>query len=29
MRRRNWVVRIISRIRGWISVRQRMPLNTP
>ena len=29
MRFRNWVVRIISRMRGWISVRQRVPLNTP
>ena len=29
VRSRNWVVRIISRMRGWISVRQRVPLNTP
>lgn len=25
----NCVVRIISRMRGWISVRQRVPLKTP
>jgi hypothetical protein len=29
IRRLKRVVRIISRMRGWISVRQRVPLNTP
>ncbi len=29
IRRRNWVVRMNSRMRGWISVRQRVPLKTP